>query len=98
MCRVYVAKHEIFATDVTNCFASLKKAMNELRIAGAPPESLELAFASVRPETIAFPHAFNDVHLFDFDFDLREPVSRRNAISSSFSASLLTWSNSFGRT
>jgi hypothetical protein len=83
VCRVYVAKHEIFSTDVTNCFTSLKKAVNELRKVGAPPESLEMALASVRPETIAFPRASNDAHLFDFDFDLREPVSRKNAISSS---------------
>lgn len=75
-CRVYVAKHEIFATDVTNCFTSLKKAVNELRMVGVPSESLEMASASVRPETIAFTGAYNDIHFFNFDFDLREPVSR----------------------
>lgn len=48
---------------------------------GVPSESLEMTSASVRPETIAFPSAFNDIHLFNFDFDLREPVGRWSTMS-----------------
>lgn len=31
---VYKAKHEIFVTDVTSCFTSLKKAVHEMRNVG----------------------------------------------------------------
>jgi hypothetical protein len=71
---VYVAKHDIFATDVTNCFVSLKKAVNEMRTAGVPTDSLELATTSVRSDAVTFTGMPGNEALFDLIFDLHEPV------------------------
>lgn len=90
---VYVAKHEIFVNDVTNCFTSLKKAVNELQKAGVLTESLEMAAATVRRDTITL-HGGKNVNesLFDFELDLHEPV--RHSLHCLFP---LTYQNSFGQ-
>lgn len=71
-----MAKHEIFATDVNNCFTSLKKAVQELRKAGAHSESLEMALSSVKPDTITFREG-DAGNMLDFEFELCNPVSQK---------------------
>ncbi|KAF8309085.1 hypothetical protein DL93DRAFT_1790294 [Clavulina sp. PMI_390] len=71
--RVYVAKHEIFVNDVTNCFTNLKKAVKELRKVGVPVETLEMANASVRRDLITLPNGDPDANLFTIQLDAQEP-------------------------
>lgn len=74
MFSVYVAKHDIFVADVTNCFTSLKKAVNDIRKAGVAPDSLDLATTSVRYDAVTFSGVPGQDSIFNFDFDLQEPV------------------------
>ncbi|KAH8120144.1 Rec8 like protein-domain-containing protein [Phellopilus nigrolimitatus] len=51
--RVYKIKHEIFVTDVSNCFALLKKAVQEIHALGALSEAqLQMGQPSVRPDAL----------------------------------------------
>ncbi|KDQ09253.1 hypothetical protein BOTBODRAFT_37164 [Botryobasidium botryosum FD-172 SS1] len=74
--RVYKAKHEIFVTDVTSCFTSLKKAVHEMRstgtagVAGAGGLDMGQPMANFNAITIS-----SDAGLgFALDFDFLEPV------------------------
>ncbi|KAF9519308.1 hypothetical protein BS47DRAFT_23112 [Hydnum rufescens UP504] len=71
--RVFVAKHDIFMSDVTNCFTNLKKAVLELKKVGLVADSLELTTSSVRPDTITLSSTARDGNAFDFEFNLFEP-------------------------
>ncbi|TFK57093.1 hypothetical protein OE88DRAFT_1650669 [Heliocybe sulcata] len=50
--RVYKVKQEIFLSDVTTCFHSLKKAVNELQSMTLSDAQLQMGQPTVRPDTV----------------------------------------------
>ncbi|THH03827.1 hypothetical protein EW145_g5973 [Phellinidium pouzarii] len=51
--RVYKSAHEIFMTDVSNCFVLLKKAIQDIHALGALPEAqLQMGQPTARPDTL----------------------------------------------
>lgn len=82
---------------MTNCFTSLKKAVNELQKAGVLTESLEMATTTVRRDTITLRSGENaNENLFDFELDLHEPV-RISLSSSLYLKSLRMFRSVLGR-
>ncbi|CAA7265812.1 unnamed protein product [Cyclocybe aegerita] len=64
--RVYKVKQEIFFTDVTNCVASLKKVVQDLRSSGALDGQLQMANPSARPSALTIAHDPNAAHMIDY--------------------------------
>ncbi|KZO95089.1 hypothetical protein CALVIDRAFT_599531 [Calocera viscosa TUFC12733] len=65
--RVYHARHDIWAADVTSTFTNLKKAVNAM-YAESGAITLEMAQATVKADLITLPAA-GDRAGIDFDFD-----------------------------
>ncbi|PIL31935.1 hypothetical protein GSI_06639 [Ganoderma sinense ZZ0214-1] len=69
--RVYKVKQEIFLADVTTCFNSLKKAVQDVSTLSAAATDLQMGQPSLRPETLtlvadpeaAFGLAFDSVYV-----------------------------------
>ncbi|KAG8712046.1 hypothetical protein FRC08_015088 [Ceratobasidium sp. 394] len=85
--RVYKVKHDIFLSEVTTCFTSLKRTMLEISAAEASA-ALNLTIGSVRPDTItlAAPESGIGMNL-DVDFggpiweDFFAPLANRGRLS-----------------
>ncbi|KAG9098380.1 hypothetical protein FRC06_006467 [Ceratobasidium sp. 370] len=85
--RVYKVKHDIFLSEVTTCFTSLKRTILEIS-AAETSAALNLPFGSVRPDTItlAAPESGIGMNL-DFDFggpiweDFFTPLANRDRLS-----------------
>ncbi|RDB28700.1 hypothetical protein Hypma_015537 [Hypsizygus marmoreus] len=65
--RVYKVKQEIFMTDVTNCFTSLKKVVQELQSAAVLDARLQMAQPSVRPSAVTLVSDPRVTIALDFD-------------------------------
>ncbi|KAG1757590.1 Rec8 like protein-domain-containing protein [Suillus lakei] len=65
--RVYKVKQEIFLSDVTTCFNSLKKVVQEFRSMAASEAQLQMAQPSVRPSAVTL--AADPGAAFAMDFD-----------------------------
>ncbi|KAJ3513821.1 hypothetical protein NLJ89_g2734 [Agrocybe chaxingu] len=65
--RVYKVKQEIFFTDVTNCVASLKKVVQDLRSSGALDGQLQMANPSARPSALTIAHVPNAAYIIDYN-------------------------------
>ncbi|KAL5519112.1 REC8 [Sanghuangporus vaninii] len=66
--RVYKIKHEIFVTDVSNCFVHLKKAVQEMHALGALSEAqLQMGQPSVRPDALTLTADPSIAVAFEFD-------------------------------
>ncbi|KAG1749976.1 Rec8 like protein-domain-containing protein [Suillus paluster] len=65
--RVYKVKQEIFLSDVTTCFNSLKRVVQEFRSMAASEAQLQMAQPSVRPSAVTL--AADPSAAFAMDFD-----------------------------
>ncbi|KAL5534409.1 hypothetical protein ACEPAG_871 [Sanghuangporus baumii] len=66
--RVYKIKHEIFVTDVSNCFVHLRKAVQEMHALGALSEAqLQMGQPSVRPDALTLTADPSIAVAFEFD-------------------------------
>ncbi|KAF5385389.1 hypothetical protein D9615_001513 [Tricholomella constricta] len=63
----FTVKQEIFISDVTTCFASLKKVAQEFQSAAAMDARLQMAQASVRPSTVTLTANSRIMIAMDFD-------------------------------
>ncbi|KAG2061826.1 hypothetical protein BDR06DRAFT_1015869 [Suillus hirtellus] len=65
--RVYKVKQELFLSDVTSCFNSLKRVVQEFRSMAASEAHLQMAQPSVRPSAVTL--AADPGAAFAMDFD-----------------------------
>ncbi|GLB36139.1 putative N terminus of Rad21 / Rec8 like protein [Lyophyllum shimeji] len=65
--RVYKVKQEMFMSDVTSCFASLKKVVQEFQSAATTDERLQMTQASVRPSAVTLVADPRTAIAVDFD-------------------------------
>ncbi|KAF8605081.1 hypothetical protein BDV93DRAFT_605577 [Ceratobasidium sp. AG-I] len=70
--RVYKVKHDIFLSEVTTCFTSLKRTMLEMS-AAETSAALNLAVGSARPDTITLSAPELGIGL-GIDFDIGGPI------------------------
>ncbi|KAF9568401.1 hypothetical protein CPC08DRAFT_625327 [Agrocybe pediades] len=63
--RVYKVKQDIFMSDVTNCVATLKKVVQDMRASGSA--QLQMANPSVRPAAVTLIADPNQAYALDFD-------------------------------
>ncbi|KAI0076094.1 hypothetical protein K474DRAFT_1708496 [Panus rudis PR-1116 ss-1] len=65
--RVYKVKQDIFLTDVTACFHTLKKAVQELYDTSVTAEQLQMGQPSARPDTVTMVADPSAQFAMDFD-------------------------------
>jgi len=76
--RVYHARHDIWAADVTHTFTNLKKAVNAM-YAESGAITLEMAQGTVRADMITLPAAEGRASVeFNFDFDFNFDFAAMN--------------------